>query len=105
MALGNLGYREGLAPLVSALKDRESGVRRLAIAALSRIDSHWSAAPEVREAADQLKAVVRISRFTSNFSSVISSASAKWNRISRTALFLKKPYLLLGQQLARCQSV
>jgi len=59
VALANLGQRQALAPLVLALRDPESGVRRLAIASLSRIDSHWTAAPEVRDAADQLKSVLK----------------------------------------------
>jgi HEAT repeat protein len=38
-----------------ALKDSTSGVRRIAAAALSRIDENWSSTPEARAAAEELK--------------------------------------------------
>jgi HEAT repeat protein len=41
--------------LVLALKDSASGVRRIAAAALSRIDANWSNTPEARSAIEELK--------------------------------------------------
>jgi HEAT repeat protein len=55
IALGGLSDRRAIGPLVMALKDSTSGVRRIAAAALSRIDENWSATPEARAAAEELK--------------------------------------------------
>jgi HEAT repeat protein len=56
VALGNVGARQGIGRLVLALKDPASGVRRLAAASLSRIDTNWSTSEEARAAAEKLKA-------------------------------------------------
>ena len=55
IALGGLNDRRAIGPLVLALKDQASGVRRIAAAALSRIDENWSASPEARAAVEELK--------------------------------------------------
>jgi HEAT repeat protein len=55
IALGGLGDRRAIGPLVLALKDATSGVRRIAAAALSRIDENWSSSPEARAAVEELK--------------------------------------------------
>jgi HEAT repeat protein len=55
IALGGLSDRRAIGPLVLALRDSTSGVRRIAAAALSRIDENWSASPEARAAAEELK--------------------------------------------------
>ena len=55
IALGGLSDHRAIGPLVLALKDSTSGVRRIAAAALSRIDENWSATPEARAAAEELK--------------------------------------------------
>jgi HEAT repeat protein len=47
--------RRAIGPLVLALKDTASSVRRIAAAALSRIDENWSASPEARAAVEELK--------------------------------------------------
>ena len=47
--------RRAIGPLVHALKDTTSSVRRIAAAALSRIDESWSSSPEARAAAEDLK--------------------------------------------------
>ena len=54
MALGNLGARSVIGPSVLALGDPASGVRRLAAAALARMDEHWAASAEARNAATRL---------------------------------------------------
>jgi len=56
VSLGSVGDRQGIGLLVLALKDSASGVRRLAAASLSRIDTNWSSSPEARAAAEKLKA-------------------------------------------------
>jgi HEAT repeat protein len=55
IALGGLSDHRAIGPLVLALRDSTSGVRRIAAAALSRIDENWSATPEARAAAEELK--------------------------------------------------
>ena len=55
IALGGLSDHRAIGPLVLALKDSTSSVRRIAAAALSRIDENWSATPEARAAAEELK--------------------------------------------------
>ena len=59
MALGGLNDRRAIGPLVLTLKDPNSGVRRLAAAALSRIDTDWSASPEALAAVEELKAALQ----------------------------------------------
>src|SRR4029077_7689911 len=53
-ALGSLGNARAIGPLVLALRDPTSGVRRIAAATLSRIDTDWSSLPEARAAAEEL---------------------------------------------------
>jgi HEAT repeat protein len=55
IALGSMSDRRAIGPLVLALKDATSGVRRIAAAALSRIDENWSSSPEARAAVEELK--------------------------------------------------
>jgi HEAT repeat protein len=47
--------RRAIGPLVLALKDSTSSVRRIAAGALSRIDENWSASSEARAAVEELK--------------------------------------------------
>jgi HEAT repeat protein len=56
MALGNLSDRQALGPLILALKDPHSSVRRIASGALTRIDPQWSRSPEAGAVVEQLKA-------------------------------------------------
>jgi len=55
IALGSLSDRRAIGPLVLALKDATSGVRRIAAAALSRIDENWVGSTEARAAVEDLK--------------------------------------------------
>jgi len=54
MALANLGARQAIGPLVRSLADATSGVRRLAAAALSRIDQNWANSEECRATVEDL---------------------------------------------------
>jgi HEAT repeat protein len=55
VALGALRDNRAIGPLVLALKDISSSVRRIAAATLGRIDTDWSSLPEARAAAEELK--------------------------------------------------
>jgi HEAT repeat protein len=56
LALGALRDRAAIAPLVLTLNDSASSVRRIAAAALARIDEDWSSSPEAQPALAELKA-------------------------------------------------
>ena len=56
MALGNLGSPEAIRPLVLALRDSTSSMRRISVAALSRIDEDWTSTADAHAAALELKA-------------------------------------------------
>jgi HEAT repeat protein len=53
--LGNLVDRRAIGPLVLALKDTTSSMRRMAAAALARINPRWNATSEARSAVEELK--------------------------------------------------
>jgi HEAT repeat protein len=58
LALGKIGDRRSVAPLVLALKDEVASVRRIAAASLARIDPDWISLPETRAAAEELKVAI-----------------------------------------------
>jgi HEAT repeat protein len=48
-ALGQIGDRRAIVPLVPALMDEESSVRSAAAAALHKLDRHWAQQEDVRQ--------------------------------------------------------
>jgi hypothetical protein len=54
-----MGDSRAIAALVMALKDGNSGVRRIASASLTRIDQKWSSSPEGRAALEDLKPALK----------------------------------------------